>query len=173
MEDITGGVKAAEAHMLRRSASGLHGDGDKGAGGPLERQKFALLQAITRDKKGVAELEARIAAAEADLLARKQALGQANALFMTLPDAAARAPRQRLGANNAVLETKRIIAREIDKVKKEAAVVEMKLNKAREKNAGVRASINATRKDAMTFRKLFAAMTDDLNGAWRRAGGRG
>ena len=92
---------------------------------------------------------------------------------MTLPDAAARAPRQRLGANNAVLETKRIIAREIDKVKKEAAVVEMKLNKAREKNAGVRASINATRKDAMTFRKLFAAMTDDLNGAWRRAGGRG
>ena len=134
------------------------------ASSSLERDKLALLTSIARDRKAALELESSIAAVQSEILTRKAALGKANALFMTLPDAAAKAPRQRLGANNAVIETVRIIARETDRVRKEGDAVEAKLNKAREKNSNVRASINTARKDAVTFRKLFIAMTDELKG---------
>jgi len=147
-DDLDGGDLGATYRdkMVRRAAS-AHTDpasraqAEEIANAPLERQKFQLLHSISSDKRALAEVEANILAAEAQLLTRKQALSQSNALFMTLPDAAARAPRQRLGANNAVLETKRIIAREIARARKEADVMEMKLNKAKEKNAGVRAQV--------------------------------
>src|SRR4051794_5198648 len=94
---------AESAKMMRRAAS-AHPDpkeAEEIANAPLERDKFRLLASVNKDTRALAELEERIAGAQAELLARKQALSQANALFLTMgPEAATRAPSQRIGANN-------------------------------------------------------------------------
>jgi hypothetical protein len=117
---------------------------------------------MARDKKAKHELEQKIAAAEAKVFERRQRLGEHNALFMTLPDAAARAPKQRLGAAEAVLATKRIVERELAKLRNEAAAKEMKGNKARDRNLHLKAQVDALRKEHITFRKLFTSMNDEL-----------
>ena len=160
-------IGAVDVTLTRRTGGGggtepRKAEAEEIANAPLERQKFRLLQASSRDRKTAAELDERLAVAQRLLMERKLRLSDSNALFMTMPDAAARAPRQRLGAANAVLGTKRIIERELSKVHKEAAVMAMKVNKAKAKNGGIRGQIDATRKDALTFRKLFAALTEEL-----------
>jgi len=128
----------------------------------LEKQKFHLLKQIALSNKAKGELEAKIKAAEAKAFEKRQRLGEYNALFMSLENANDKAPRQKLGAREAVLQTKRIIERELNKLSKEAAVTEMKLNKAKDKNGHMRAQIDGLRKEHMTFKKLFIAMTEEL-----------
>jgi hypothetical protein len=128
----------------------------------LEKQKFHLLKQIALSNKAKVELEAKIKAAEAKALERRQHLGEYNALFMSLENASDKAPRQKLGAREAVMGTKRIIERELSKLSKEAAVTEMKLNKAKDKNLHFKHQIEGLRKEHMTFKKLFVAMTDEL-----------
>lgn len=128
----------------------------------LEKQKFQLLKHIALNNKTKAELEQKIKAAEAKALEKRQRLGEYNALFMSLENANDKAPRQKLGAREAVLGTKRIIDRELNKLSKEAAVTEMKWNKAKDKNIHMRAQVDGLRKEHLTFKKLFVAMTEEL-----------
>ena len=163
-------VANVESTMTRRAGS-AHADRkmeEEIANAPLERQKFRLLHVSSRDKKTCAELDVRIAAARRLLMERKMRLSNSNALFMTMPDAVTKAPRQRLGAADAVMATKRIIDRELLKVQKETAIMTMKLNKAKAKNNAARAQIEAARKDAMTFNRLFGAMQEELTGEHNR-----
>lgn len=134
----------------------------------LEKQKMRLFAQIKRDEKTKAELEARIEDATAKILNAKRRLGEYNALFMTLDNAAAKAPAQRLGANAAVMGTKRIVERELHKALKESALAETKLNKQKERNTGMRGQVDALRKEHVTFKKLFVAMTDELGAARAR-----
>lgn len=136
----------------------------------LEKQKFRLLQQIAKDKKTKTELDARIAEAEQRIFENKQKLGEYNALFMSIEDAATKAPRQRLGAAAAVMGTKRIIERELNKLSKEAAVTEMKWNKQKDKNGHVKGQVDQLRKEHITFKKLFVAMTEELNAVKTRIG---
>lgn len=137
----------------------------------LEKQKFRLLQQIARDKKVKFELESKLKTAESKALEKKQRLGEYNALFMMMGDNAnEKAPRQKLGAREAVLGTKRIIERELNKLSKEAAVTEMKLNKAKDKNIHLRAQMDSLRKEHMTFKKLFTAMSEELGNIKTRIG---
>ena len=69
----------------------------------LEKQKFHLLKQIALSNKAKAELDAKIKAAEAKAFEKRQRLGEYNALFMSLENANAKAPRQKLGAREAVM----------------------------------------------------------------------
>lgn len=137
----------------------------------LEKQKFRLLTQVARDKKTKNELEGRIAEADERILEAKHRLGEYNALFMSIDDAATKAPRQRLGAAQAVMGTKRIIERELNKLFKDAAVTEMKLNKQKDKNGHSKGHVDQLRKEHVTFRKLFVSMTDELSAVKGRIGG--
>ncbi len=137
----------------------------------LEKQKFRLLTQVARDKKTKHELEARIAEAEERILEAKQRLGEYNALFMSIEDAASKAPKQRLGAAQAVMGTKRIIERELNKLFKDAAVTEMKLNKQKDRNGHLKGQVDQLRKEHVTFKKLFVSMTDELNAVKSRIAG--
>ncbi len=137
----------------------------------LEKAKFRLLAQIARDKKVKHELEARITEADNGIAAAKRRLGEYNALFMTIEDATSRAPKQKLGAASAVMGTKRIIDRELGKLSKESAVAEMQLNKQRNKNAASKGQVDQLRKEHITFKKLFASMTDELDGVKARIAG--
>ena len=130
----------------------------------LEMQKFRLLSQIAHAKKVKSELETKIKAAEAKALEKQKRLGDYNALFMKIGEEAnQKAPRQKLGAREAVLGTKRIIERELLKMSKECAVTEMQLNKTKARNAHLRHHVDALRKEHMTFKKLFGAMSEELN----------
>jgi len=129
----------------------------------LEVQKFRLLSQIALNKKVKAELEQKIKAAEAKALEKQKRLGEYNALFMKMGEAAnEKAPSQKLGAREAVMGTKKIIDREIGKSAKECAVTEMQLNKTKARNAHLRVHVDALRKEHMTFKKLFVAMSEEL-----------
>jgi hypothetical protein len=129
----------------------------------LEVQKFRLLSQIAHNKKVKQELEQKIKAAEAKALEKQKRLGEYNALFMKMGEAASeKAPGQKLGAREAVMGTKKIIDREIGKAAKECAVTEMQLNKTRARNAHLRVHVDALRKEHMTFKKLFVAMSEEL-----------
>jgi hypothetical protein len=130
----------------------------------LEMQKFRLLSQIAHAKKVKSELETKIKAAEAKALEKQKRLGDYNALFMKIGEEAnQKAPRQKLGAREAVLGTKRIIERELLKMSKECAVTEMQLNKTKARNAHLRHHVDALRKEHMTFKKLFGAMSEELS----------
>lgn len=140
----------------------------------LERQKLKLVHQIARDRSVMTELKQQIELADARIMEHKTRLGEYNALFLTVSDAAKAAPRQRLGATQAVLGTKRIIERELGRLAKEIAIVEMKRNKAKDRNAATRAQINSLRQEHQTFKKLFTAMNEELSnvkgriaGAWQ------
>lgn len=131
----------------------------------LERSKFRLMAETAKHKRTLADLNSKVEEARAKMEARRARLSQYNGLFLRMgPEAAQKAPRQRLGAADAVLGTKRIIERELTRVRKEGDVVNSKLNRAKEHNAKLRASIDGQRKDAMTFRKLFVSMSNELEG---------
>ncbi len=158
------------AALASMDGSGGGADGDENApltldqqiAASLEKQKFHLLKQIALSNKAKVELEAKIKAAESKALEKRSRLGEYNALFMSLENANDKAPRQKLGAREAVMGTKRIIERELNKLSKEAAVTEMKLNKAKDKNGHMRTQIDGLRKEHITFKKLFVAMTDEL-----------
>ena len=129
----------------------------------LEVQKFRLLSQIAHNKKVKHELEQKIKAAEAKALEKQKRLGEYNALFMKMGESANdKAPGQKLGAREAVMGTKKIIDREIGKAAKECAVIEMQLNKTKARNSHLRAHVDALRKEHMTFKKLFVAMSEEL-----------
>lgn len=76
-----------------------------------------------------------------------------------------RATRQQLGAVAAVVETKRIIERELARLRSDSVVIESKLNVARDANARVCVQINGLREDRLTFRRLFSSLTSELDSA--------
>lgn len=131
----------------------------------LEREKYRLAEAITRDKKLRTELTQQIMILDAQVTDKRQKLASYSALFIRMKDADEKAPRQRLGAREAVLGTKRIILKELDKLNKEATSTEMKLNRAKERNNILREHINAFRREQVTFRKLFEKMQEELREA--------
>ena len=120
------------------------------------------MQQMGKEKKTKKELEQKIMALESKVFERRQRLGEYNALFMSLDGAAERAPRQRLGAREAVSGTKRIIEINLHKVQSELAAQGMKLNRARDRNLHLREKVDLLRKEHITFRKLFASMGGDL-----------
>ena len=126
--------------------------------------KFRLMQQMGKEKKTKKELEQKIMALESKVFERRQRLGEYNALFMSLDGAAERAPRQRLGAREAVSGTKRIIEINLHKVQSELAAQGMKLNRARDRNLHLREKVDLLRKEHITFRKLFGSMGGDLEG---------
>lgn len=131
----------------------------------LERQKFRLLSETAKYKRQLADVTGKVADARARMEARREKLSKYNALFLRMgPDAAAKAPRQRMGAASAVVETQAIIQRELARVHREGEVIANKLNRARERSAQLRASIDDQRKDALHFRKLFVRMACELEG---------
>lgn len=138
----------------------------------LEKQKFRLLTQVAQNKKAKSEVEARIVDAEQKIAESRQRLGEYNALFMSIEDAGAKAPKQRLGAAQAVLGTKKIIERELTKLFKDSAVTEMKLNKQKDRNSQSKAHVDQLRKEHVTFKKLFVSMADELNAVKGRIAGR-
>jgi hypothetical protein len=180
MDETTNSGGAASPVPARMAAAeATAGSGGDGGSRPvedslekqLEKQKFSLLQQIARDKKLKDELDRKIKVAEAKALEKRQRLGEYNALFMLMGETAnEKAPRQKLGAREAVLGTKRIIERELTRLSKEAAVTEMKLNKAKDKNHHMRAGVDALRKEHITFKKLFTAMSEELASVKGRIG---
>lgn len=128
----------------------------------LEKEKLRLSAAITRDKRTVEDLEKHVTLLQSHVLAHRSKLGSYNALFMRMPDADSKAPRQRLGAREAVLGTKRIIRRELERLESEVVVAEMKLNRSRERNNVIREKINQLRREHVTYRHLFEKMEAEL-----------
>jgi hypothetical protein len=128
----------------------------------LEKEKLRLGGQISRDKRSVEELGKVVEALQANVLAQRAKLGAYNALFMRMSDADVKAPRQRLGAREAVLGTKRIINRELERLENEVVVAEMKLNRSRERNQGIREKINQLRREHVTYRHLFEKMRGEL-----------
>lgn len=128
----------------------------------LEKEKLRLSTLITRDARTVDDLEKHATLLQTNVLAQQQKLGSYNALFMRMPDADTKAPRQRLGAREAVLGTKRIINRELERLENEVVVSEMKLNRSRERNQGIREKINQLRREHATYRHLFDKMRTEL-----------
>lgn len=128
----------------------------------LEKEKLRLSAAITRDKRTVDDLEKHVTLLQSHVLAHRSKLGSYNALFMRMPDADSKAPRQRLGAREAVLGTKRIIRRELERLESEVVVAEMKLNRSRERNNVIREKINQLRREHVTYRHLFEKMEAEL-----------
>ena len=135
--------------------------------------KFRLMQQMGKEKKLKREFEQKIVAMESKVFERRQRLGEYNALFMSLDGAAERAPRQKLGAREAVSGTKRIIDINLHKLSQEKAKLEMKLNRAQDRNLHLKEKVDLLRKEHITFRKLFASMGGDLeelrekiNGDW-------
>ena len=124
--------------------------------------KFRLMQQMGKEKKTKKELEQKIMAMESKVFERRQRLGEYNALFMSLDGAADRAPRQRLGAREAVSGTKRIIDINLHKLQNEIATQGMKLNRARDRNLHLREKVDLLRKEHITFRKLFGHMSTEL-----------
>ena len=120
------------------------------------------MQQMGKEKKTKKELEQKIMAMESKVFERRQRLGEYNALFMSLDGAAERAPRQRLGAREAVSGTKRIIDINLHKLQNEIATQGMKLNRARDRNLHLREKVDLLRKEHITFRKLFAHMSTEL-----------
>jgi hypothetical protein len=118
---------------------------------------------MAKDEKLKQELEQKIAAAESKVFERRQKLGEYNALFMTLPDASTKAPSQRLGAQMAVLGTRRIIDRELTKLTNDIATQGMKLNRAKDRNVVAKGIIDGLRKEQLSYKKLFATMNHDLH----------
>ncbi len=115
----------------------------------------------------MAELEDKIDGSKKEVMNRKMKLGAYSAQFFQL-DEGARASKQRLGAVAAVIETKKIIAREFERLRKEDATTEAKLNTAKEANAQICAQINGLRNDTTTYRKLAARLMDELSTAKSR-----
>lgn len=120
------------------------------------------MQQMGKEKKTKKELEQKITAMESKVFERRQRLGEYNALFMSLDGAAERAPRQRLGAREAVSGTKRIIDINLHKLQNEIATQGMKLNRARDRNLHLREKVDLLRKEHITFRKLFGHMGAEL-----------
>jgi chromosome segregation ATPase len=121
------------------------------------------MQQMGKEKKTKKELEQKIMALESKVFERRQRLGEYNALFMSLDGAAERAPRQRLGAREAVSGTKRIIEINLHKLQSELAAQGMKLNRARDRNLHLREKVDLLRKEHITFRKLFGHMGGELD----------
>jgi hypothetical protein len=178
-----GGASAADGGGHELPAAG---DGGGGGGRPtsppartsaaadvlasLERAKFALLADTARQRKALGDLHARCADVRAKVDAQRARLSATNGMFLRLgPAAAARAPRQQLGAAHAVAGTQRIVARELARARNESGAVAAKLNRARERNAGVRAAIDSARREAVTFRGLFGGMGAELDRLKARA----
>ena len=155
--------------MASGGASGAAGASLVGAGSAslsiilgMEKEKVRLSAAAARDARAAAEADASASALSARVDAARTRLGSLNALFARLPDAAARAPRQRLGAREAVLSTKRILGRELERLGNERVVAEGRLNRARERNAGVRERVDELRRERATSRGLLTKMTAEL-----------
>ena len=128
----------------------------------LEREKARLKAVATRDTKTASDAEAEVAALSERVSAERARLGTLNALFARMPNAAERAPRQALGARDAVLSTKRILSRELERLGNERVVAESRLNRSREKNTGVRERVDALRLEAATCRGLHMKMAAEL-----------
>ena len=125
--------------------------------------KFRLMQQMGMERKTKKELEQKIFAMESKVFERRQKLGEYNALFMSLDGAAERAPRQRLGAREAVSGTRRIIDINLHKLQSEISTQSLKLNRARASNLHLREKVDLLRKEHLTFRKLFSHMGAELD----------
>ena len=108
------------------------------------------------------ELEVDIDIVNSRVAARRERMGQYNALFMTMENSEKRAPRQKLGARDAVAGTKRIIEINLHKLEKEIATQDLKLNRARDHNLKLKEKIDLLRKEHLTYHKLFGTMGTDL-----------
>ena len=96
-----------------------------------------------------------------DILRRKTKLGSYNAQFFQ-DDNRAHASRQQLGAVAAVVETKRIIERELSRLRSDSVATESKLNLAHDANGRIHAQINGLREDRLTFRRLYGGLSAEL-----------
>jgi hypothetical protein len=128
----------------------------------LEKEKLRIASQITRDERTVEDLEKHVMFLQSSVLGQRAKLGSYNSLFMRMSDADTKAPRQRLGAREAVLGTKRIIDKELDRLENEVVVSEMKLNRSRERNQMIREKINQLRREGVTYRSLFEKMKTEL-----------
>jgi chromosome segregation ATPase len=136
----------------------------------LEKEKFLLLRNVAQDNKLIAILDERIVAVKSEVMSRKVRLGDYNAQFFQ-DDEGARANKQRLGAVAAVIETKKIISRELERLSAEEANTATKLDTAKDANAQVTALVNGLRTDARTFRSLTSRLTDELAAVKSRVAG--
>ena len=127
----------------------------------IDTPHYMRLQ-IGKEKKLHREIEAEIRASESNVESRRIRMGEYNALFMTLENAEKKAPRQKLGARDAVAGTRRIVEINLHKLEKEIATQELKLNRARDHNLKLKDRIDLLRKEHITYKKLFASLGTNL-----------
>jgi hypothetical protein len=139
-------------------------------GKTLESERNHLLKRIEMDEVKLRKLQDEVEAQRQVVLKKKEGMGKYSALFMH-PKRNKKTDRmQRMGRQNAVMQTKRIIEAQIEHVKFEYESLDVKFNRALGRNMDLRRKIDLLRRERVIYRKLFTKLERELKDIKKQIG---